>query len=35
MAIDEKKFNIHFARKLKQMTKLYEEILKFNFPVTL
>lgn len=32
MAIDEKKFNTHFARKLKQMSKLYEEILKFNFP---
>lgn len=32
IAIDEKKFNTHFARKLKQMSKLYEEILKFNFP---
>jgi hypothetical protein len=32
MAIDEKKFDKHFARKYKQMRKLYVEILKFNFP---
>ena len=30
--LDEKKFNIHFARKYGQMRKLYMEILKFNFP---
>lgn len=32
--IDEKKFNVHFARKYKQMRTLYMEILKFNFPET-
>jgi len=32
MVIDEKKFNTHFARKIKQMSKLYREILDFNFP---
>lgn len=32
LAIDEKKFNVHFARKYKQMRTLYMEILKFNFP---
>ncbi len=32
VALDEKKFNIHFARKYKQMRTLYMEILKFNFP---
>jgi hypothetical protein len=31
-AIEEKKFNTHFARKYGQMRKLYEEILQFNFP---
>lgn len=34
VALDEKKFNIHFARKYKQMRTLYMEILKFNFPET-
>lgn len=34
IAIDEKKFNTHFARKYGQMRKLYMEILKFNFPET-
>lgn len=32
VAIDEKKFDKHFARKYKQMRTLYMEILKFNFP---
>lgn len=32
IAIDEKKFDKHFARKYGQMRKLYMEILKFNFP---
>ncbi|MCY1440516.1 hypothetical protein D9M71_567950 [compost metagenome] len=32
MAIDEKKFNMHFARRYAEMRKLYMEILKFNFP---
>lgn len=34
VAIDSKKFNTHFARRFKQMRKLYLEILKFNFPET-
>lgn len=34
VAIDAKKFNTHFARRFKQMRKLYLEILKFNFPET-
>lgn len=34
VALDEKKFNVHFARKYKQMRTLYMEILKFNFPET-